>query len=219
MCTLSKKIFVDLFACSLLVALTAWKSCFASTPNLTAHRTWTQDREPIRTDDRRVNYLAPIWKFEGRPYSGLLIKHNPDKSWTQMEIKDGMMNGLVVTRLGQRQKISEGHYQSGMPEGEHRNWWASGTLQSLTHYAGGAPHGAMQSWYENGSVFEERNYVRGQESGLQRVWSKERLLRANYVIKDGRRFGSMGSRSCPGGTAAQADLRLGLDALKQGTPP
>ena len=39
-------------------------------------------------------------------------------------------------------------------------------------------------------------YVDGKEAGAQRMWNEDGTLRANYVIKEGRRFGLLGSKPC-----------------------
>ena len=51
-------------------------------------------------------------------------------------------------------------------------------------------------WYEDGRLFMERNFHAGQEGGPQKAWGPEGQVYSNYVIKEGRRYGLLGSKPC-----------------------
>jgi len=56
--------------------------------------------------------------------------------------------------------------------------------------------GVAREWYRCGALYRETNYRAGQEEGLQRMWWPDGTLRANYVVRDGRRFGLLVAKGC-----------------------
>ena len=44
--------------------------------------------------------------------------------------------------------------------------------------------------------YREFTYAAGKEAGPPRMWYPDGSLRASYVVKDGRRYGLMGSKGC-----------------------
>ncbi len=87
-------------------------------------------------------------------------------------------------------------YRAGLEEGTHRGWYANGARRFVYHYANGRGEGLMEEWYDNGQPYTRFEYVLGQEEGRQRMWTEYGLLRANYVVDHGRRYGLMGTTGC-----------------------
>src|SRR5829696_322416 len=87
-------------------------------------------------------------------------------------------------------------YRDGKEEGAHYGWWPDGTAKFVYQYHDGLAEGSQREWYSDGNPFTEFNYRHGHELGQQRMWTAYGELRANYVVKDGRRFGSPGSMGC-----------------------
>ena len=92
-------------------------------------------------------------------------------------------------------------YRDGKEEGVHRGWWPNGSLKFEYRYRSGLSEGVQREWFEDGNQFTEFNYVSGHESGRQRLWTSYGKLRANYVVKDGRRYGLIGAMGCRGDSA------------------
>ena len=44
--------------------------------------------------------------------------------------------------------------------------------------------------------YRDSHYAPGHEAGSQRMWYADGTLRANYVARDGRRYGLMGAKGC-----------------------
>ena len=40
------------------------------------------------------------------------------------------------------------------------------------------------------------NYYNGKEQGSQKVWYNNGKIKSNYVVKDGRRYGLLGTKNC-----------------------
>lgn len=89
-------------------------------------------------------------------------------------------------------------YRDGKEEGMHRGWWPNGARKFEYHYHNGLAEGAQREWFDDGSPYTEFNYSKGHEAGLQRMWTSYGKLRANYIVKDGRRYGLIGAMGCRG---------------------
>jgi antitoxin component YwqK of YwqJK toxin-antitoxin module len=48
----------------------------------------------------------------------------------------------------------------------------------------------------DGKLIHLANYKNGQEEGTQKLWYDNGKIRANYVIKNGKRYGLLGTKNC-----------------------
>lgn len=87
-------------------------------------------------------------------------------------------------------------YLKDRKTGTHLGWWPNGQLRFSKSYVAGLYHGKTQAWYSDGGLALVQNYVNGKEQGPQKFWQENGTLYANYVVKDGRRFGLIGSKPC-----------------------
>ena len=110
----------------------------------------------------------------------------------------------VEKRYGDGALMSVRTYRDGKEEGIHRGYWPGGALKFEYRYHNGLSEGVQREWFEDGSPFTEFNYVKGHEAGLQRMWTSYGKLRANYVVKNGRRYGLIGAMGCRGDSAVSS---------------
>jgi antitoxin component YwqK of YwqJK toxin-antitoxin module len=66
------------------------------------------------------------------------------------------------------------------------------------HYRDGSSEGVQQVWYPSGQIFTSFHHHAGHEIGQQQMWNADGSIRSNYVIRDGRRYGLLGSMGCTG---------------------
>ena len=95
----------------------------------------------------------------------------------------------------------ERSYSDGTEEGLHRGWYADGSVHFVYNYVDGRLDGLASEWFPNGRQYRAFNYAAGQESGHQQMWHEDGSLRANYVVREGRRYGLMGAKGCVGDSA------------------
>ena len=93
---------------------------------------------------------------------------------------------------------TERSYVDGREDGLHRGWYSDGSPMFERRYQRGLAQGIQREWFADGKPYTEFTYVDGHESGRQRMWTEYGALRANYVVREGRRFGLMGSTGCEG---------------------
>jgi hypothetical protein len=161
-------------------------------------------RTPLPSTDARLVRVAGAWRFEGRPYSGRMVEALPDGGRIERAIVDGWAQGEERTWYPDGALRAIRYYAHGAKVGVHRGWWPDGTPQFERRFAHGRPDGLARTWYANGQLFDEHRYVAGQEAGPQQLWFADGRVRASYEIRDGRRYGSIGSKPCASDAPAAA---------------
>lgn len=87
-------------------------------------------------------------------------------------------------------------YTHGIKTGVLKTWWDNGRLQSLYHFKNGEYDGVCFEWGKTGVMTRRMHYKMGYEEGEQRQWYDDGSVRSNYIIKDGRRYGLLGTKNC-----------------------
>jgi len=105
---------------------------------------------------------------------------------------------VVVERWDNGRVRRETTYRGDVLDGPSRGWYRSGVPQFVYNYARGVGEGAQRQWYPTGQLYTWFNHRAGHEVGQQRMWNADGTIRSNYVIKDGRRYGLLGSLGCTG---------------------
>jgi len=112
------------------------------------------------------------------PYVGGL-REGTERAW----YPDGAPAGQRTWRLGRR-------------EGAYVAWYPGGALRTTAHYRADVYEGQVRDWYPDGTLRQDARYVAGHEAGPQRLWARDGTLRASYVVRDGRRYGLLGTKPC-----------------------
>ena len=87
-------------------------------------------------------------------------------------------------------------FVNGKKEGEHIGFWENGEKRFSYHLKNDVYEGNNKEWTQEGKLISDMNYHLGQEQGSQKVWYDNGKIKANYVIKDGRRYGLLGTKNC-----------------------
>ena len=87
-------------------------------------------------------------------------------------------------------------YISGKKNGVHRGWWTSGSRKFEYTFVDDLNEGVAKEWFEDGTPLRVFNYVNGKEEGGQEMWYADGSIRANYVVRNGRRYGLIGAKPC-----------------------
>ena len=102
----------------------------------------------------------------------------------------------VVGRWPNGAVAYERHYVGDREESAAIGRWEDESIRFVYEYRNGEMDGVARDWYRGGQLYRETNYVRGHEVGQQRMWWPDGTLRANYVVRDGRRYGLLGAKGC-----------------------
>ena len=85
---------------------------------------------------------------------------------------------------------------NGKNEGLQQAWWSNGKQKFIYHFADGLFAGELKEWNVEGQINKQFNYLAGQEEGSQKMWWDNGTIRANYVIKSGKKYGLIGLKLC-----------------------
>jgi len=109
---------------------------------------------------------------------------------------NGVEEGTQKKWYPNKQLQEERFYINGKKEGLHRGWWPDGKDKfSFTAY-NDKNEGEFKEWYASGLLQKFFHYTNGQEEGSQRLWWDNGSVRANYVIRDGKKYGLIGLKTC-----------------------
>ncbi len=109
---------------------------------------------------------------------------------------NGVEEGTQKKWYPNRQLQEERFYINGKKEGLHKGWWPDGKQKFLfTAYADNY-EAEFKEWYASGLLAKYFHYKNGQEEGSQRLWWDNGSVRANYVIRDGKKYGLIGLKTC-----------------------
>lgn len=87
-------------------------------------------------------------------------------------------------------------FTNGTKTGEYIAWWENGKKQLDYFFVADEYEGTCKEWNKEGFLNKIMNYKKGHEEGHQQWWYDNGRIKANYVIKDGRRFGLLGTKNC-----------------------
>ncbi len=153
----------------------------------------------LRHDDLSLKRKNGRLYQDSSLYSGYLMEYFDEGSPKRLTpYLAGKMHGLVRAWYQNGALRQERLYWQGKREGVHRGWWEDGTAQFEYHFNKDLHEGRAREWFADGSLYRESHYARGQEEGSQRMWRPDGSLRANYVVRDSRRYGLLGAKPCAG---------------------
>ena len=114
-------------------------------------------------------------KGSDTPYTGkaFALYENGQKE-SEVNFKDGKMDGLGVEWYENGQKQSEGNYKDGKDDGLWVYWHNNGQKQLEGNFKDGKRDGLAVSWHENGQKRWEVNYKNGKPvEGSEKLWNSK----------------------------------------------
>jgi hypothetical protein len=179
--------------CFFLFAL-ACKQEQTIAPEISAH--------PIPQNWLLLEDSAIIWHqdslfYKGQPYSGKAISlfANGDTA-VYKEFWNGLQEGITRRWHPNQQMAEDRFYIAGKKEGRHRAWWPDGKPQFEFQVHEDAYEGELKEWNSKGLLIRQFHYQNGQEQGSQRLWWDDSTVRANYEIRNGKKYGLIGVKLC-----------------------
>ncbi len=87
-------------------------------------------------------------------------------------------------------------FKEGRKVGKMISYWDNKNKMVECFFGDDEYEGTYKEWNKNGQVIMNMNYVKGHEVGTQQMFYDNGKVRSNYVIKDGKRFGLLGTKNC-----------------------
>ena len=132
------------------------------------------------------------------PFTGRVFKlheNDLDTVYIQSYFK-GVKNGQFVRFYPKNRIFEKRNYINGKKEGIHIGYWEDGSLAFEYNLKDDEYNGSLKEWNRNGQIIKSFNYVNGYENGSQKLWFDNGEVRSNYVIKNNRRYGLLGTKNC-----------------------
>lgn len=136
--------------------------------------------------------------YRGKYFSGYIfhLYATLDTAFS-ISFLNGMQEGMTRKWYANKQIAEERLYINGKKEGVHKAWWEDGKPKFEFDVTNDAYCGELKEWYASGRLAKDFHYNSdGQEEGRQQLWWADGRLRANYVVKKGRKYGSIGVKLC-----------------------
>lgn len=136
--------------------------------------------------------------YQDSPFEGILVSKYGDASLKmKLQYAAGRKDGCEKQWYRNGQLSQTRWYSKGLKTGIHSGWWEDGTQKFIYQFnEKGEYDGNRKEWYRNGNLILDFNYSNGKEIGSQRMWTDSGKIRANYVVKNGERFGLIGLKKC-----------------------
>jgi antitoxin component YwqK of YwqJK toxin-antitoxin module len=109
---------------------------------------------------------------------------------------NGVEEGTQKKWYPNQQLQEERFYINGKKEGIHKGWWPDGKEKFIFEAFSDKYEGEFKEWYSSGLLQKQFHYKNGREEGSQRLWWDNGSVRANYVIREGKKYGLIGLKTC-----------------------
>lgn len=155
-------------------------------------------RPKLNADSEHTEAVNGILLAAGQPFSGQLFKLYPHSKDT-FEISsylNGKEHGAWRKYYAGNRLMEIRHFVKGKKEGEYLAWWVDGTPKLDYHFANDEYEGTCKEWNREGTLIKVMNYKAGYEEGQQRWWYDNGKIKANYIMRGGRRYGLLGTKNC-----------------------
>ncbi len=148
--------------------------------------------------DVRFELINGVLLFNKTPYSGILNEYYKGvKLKSKSQYFEGKREGYYKGWYVNGNKWFERTYKKGIKIGTHLGWYINKRKMFEYHFnMKGAYHGTVKEWYKNKQLLKVFNYVEGKEDGSQKMWKENGKIKANFVVKNGERFGLIGLKKC-----------------------
>ncbi|MFT6828546.1 MAG: antitoxin component YwqK of YwqJK toxin-antitoxin module [Roseivirga sp.] len=181
-------------AASILISLLLW-NCSSNEPDLEKVEIIPEIEANLNSEFLQQD--GAVLLFENLPFNGYLVSYSEQG---KLISKAGYINGK---REGKAEQFTENgnllerrFYASNKKVGFHEAWWPNEQKKFEYTFVDGLHHGEYKEWQINGTPYKVFHYVMGFEDGSQKMWDSDGSIRANYVVRNGHRYGLVGLKNC-----------------------
>lgn len=147
--------------------------------------------------DTSLKFHQDTLYFQSNKFSGYVFKLYTSKDTAFLETYwNGLEQGVHQKWYPNKQLAEYRIFHLGKKEGKHVGFWEDGKPKFEYHFLEGELQGVTNEWYQNGQPYKVMHYKKGYEEGSQKMWWENGVIRANYVVKQGRRYGLIGLKLC-----------------------
>lgn len=147
--------------------------------------------DPAFTNHQDTVYYKNVF-FTGYRYS---LYPTNDTAFLQSYF-NGVEEGWQQKWYVNKQLAEKRFYINGKKEAIHEGWWEDGKKKFYFQAYNNEYEGEFKEWYSSGLLGKDFHYVNGEEEGSEKLWWDNGSVRANYVVKHGKKYGLIGLKTC-----------------------
>ena len=135
--------------------------------------------------------------YKGEVFSGFV--YNTNKSGDTVlngEYKNGAKHGVWEKFYTSGALKERRLYKKGLKVGFYEGFYNDGAKNFVFQFKNGEYDGTNRVWAKGGVLIEETTFSAGYENGVQKRWYLNGKIKSNYIIKDNRRYGLLGTKNC-----------------------
>ena len=152
----------------------------------------------LKADSESLDLTKDVAVFQNTPFSGFVYdfyQGTLDTLWTK-SYKVGLKSGVWRKYYSGGELKEKRAFVGGKKEGEYVGYYSGGAKNFIFQFNNGEYDGTNKIWTENGLLIEEGNFKEGYEFGVQKTWYLNGKVKSNYIIKNNRRYGLLGTKYC-----------------------
>jgi antitoxin component YwqK of YwqJK toxin-antitoxin module len=151
----------------------------------------------INRKEQFLSFHQDTLYYQDKKYSGYIYDRfeNGDSAFVGSYL-NGVEEGVFKKWYRNNQLGEYRTYHLGKKVGKHVGFWEDGQPKFDFNFIAGELHGESNEWYPNGQAYKAFHYKMGYENGSQKMWWENGVIRANYLVKQGRRYGLIGLKLC-----------------------
>jgi antitoxin component YwqK of YwqJK toxin-antitoxin module len=130
--------------------------------------------------------VLPLFASCGTGLETRTLHFGNGRTWSEIQLKDGVPQGHWRTWYESGQMRTEGDYVGGKRSGEWTTWWENGKQQSEGRYVDGRQEGEWSYWFESGLPASRGRLVHGVAQGEWIDWYGTGTQRSQAVFRDGQ---------------------------------
>jgi antitoxin component YwqK of YwqJK toxin-antitoxin module len=152
----------------------------------------------LNKDSQQISIEKGLLIINNKPFSGRLFSFFDASKDTAELISyvNGKENGEWKKFYPSGNIKEKRFFEHGQKTGEYMAWWENGNEQLHYFFEADEYEGTCKEWNVEGKLVKVMNYKRGHEEGHQQWWYDNGKVKANYIIKEGRRYGLLGTKNC-----------------------
>lgn len=152
----------------------------------------------LSASDTSLSMANGIVLSSGQNFTGTIFSlfENEKDTAELRSYAQGKEDGIWKKFYPEGKKAEVRYFTNGEKIGAYLAWWPNGEKQLDYNFVNGEYEGECREWNEEGRLVKIMHYKAGHEEGTQQWWYDNGKIKANYIIKDGRRFGLLGTKNC-----------------------
>ena len=152
----------------------------------------------VSESDTNLNLNSGIVYYQKNLFSGSVFSLNePTKDTAAIRnYLHGREDGIWKEYYPNKQLKSIRYFKNGKKIDVSNGYWENGERMYSYFFNDDEYDGVGREWNRKGLLIKEMNYVKGHEEGPQKMFYDNGKVRSNYIIKNGKRYGLLGTKNC-----------------------